>query len=149
LRAVRSSNGQPITAGVEITPHTEITLQLDYRFTSDGAGNAGANGGFGAYEYLYAICPSEGTWAACFSDDRLAQDGWTGPGTRQETGTLTLSYFNDTDEYERLLYGANLETDGGISVAPVPEPASLSLFGLGLGLIGLGAMRRRKDKREA
>jgi hypothetical protein len=102
----------------------------------------------GAAEYLYAICPSGAAWTACFADAPVVDHTFNGPASQQQKGTLTLSFFNDTGDYERLIYGANFHTEGGMSVAPVPEPASLSLFSLGLGLIGLGAMRRRKDRRE-
>lgn len=121
-------------SGFELTPRTQITLRLDYGLYGDADSMAGAS------EWLGVICHTSVGWSACSLDSDSKLVSFTSSGVDQATGTLTLTFRNDTDAYARLIYGTEFYATGW--TAPVPEPSTLALASSGLAALALRRRRR-------
>jgi hypothetical protein len=137
-----------------IAPHTAVSLSADYLLSYRLEG---------FQCFADASCPYAVLNASLFMTERL-REPWLprfedleareirldardlDPGTalaRDETGHLSLTFTNDTDEYRYALAELGLGMGLGVQPAlPVPEPETAALFAAGLGALAL--MRRRR-----
>jgi hypothetical protein len=136
-----------------IAPHTAVSLSADYLLSYR----------FDAACFSDGACPVASVVASLSMSERFnqdpqvprfdalderrialgAQNGDTGMLSKDETGSLSITFANDTDavRYALLEVGVGLGL-GMQAAAPVPEPASGAL--LLAGLAGLGALGRRR-----
>jgi hypothetical protein len=139
---------------LEITPHTRVTINFAYDLF--GTPTNALDHGYPvvsstAHLYFGAACPGgpQG-YQPCPSGEIFSEaDAYFSPsilagadGFAHQTGSVSVTFTNASDDYDRFIYGAELSTDGS-SIAPVPEPSTIAL--MFAGLLGVGTFTRRRQ----